>query len=295
MTTVENIHALAATLGEGPVWIGDRLWLVDILEQLIHCFRPGTRELRSWSAPSPVGWVLPAANGGLVAGLRDGMHHFDPDSGFFTPYRQLDGEPAGNRLNDAAVDARGRLWFGTMDFDCAAPSGRLYRHDRGRIVDTGLTPVPVTNGPALSSDAAILYAVDTMAGLVSVYDVATDGSLGTARPFVRIDPSDGLPDGVTIDADGCVWVGLFGGWSVRRYDPAGVLIATVRFPCANVTKIAFGGVGLRTAYATTARTGLSAAELVKQPQAGDLFAFDPGVAGLPCPSIAMEDADARNA
>ena len=292
MTTVDKVCAVGATLGEGPVWIGDRLWFVDILEHRVHCYRPDTGELGNWAAPSAVGWVLPAAGGQLLAGLRDGLHLFDPAGGAFTPYRRLDGEPAGNRLNDAAVDARGRLWFGTMDFDCVAPTGRLYRHDGGAVADTGLAPVPITNGPALSPDGAILYAVDTIGGAITAHEVAEDGSLGRPRPFVRIDPADGVPDGAVVDTEGCLWVGLFGGWGVRRYDPAGALMASVRFPCANVTKIAFGGDGLRTAYATTARAGLSAGQLADQPDAGDLFAFDPGVAGLPCPSIALENEDA---
>ncbi len=106
--------------------------------------------------------------------------------------------------------------------------------------------------------------------------IRDDGTLGDPTPFVEIAAGEGHPDGSTTDADGGVWVALFGGWGVRHYDPAGTLIETVRFPVANITKIAFGGAGLRTAYATTARKGLSAAELAAQPEAGNLFAFDPG-------------------
>jgi sugar lactone lactonase YvrE len=109
--------------------------------------------------------------------------------------------------------------------------------------------------------------------------VNDDGSLGAAERHIVID-GEGYPDGSVTDAEDCLWVALFGGWGVRRYDPAGTLMVTVRFPVANVTKMAFGGEGLRTAYATTARKGLDAAALAAQPHAGDLFAFDPGVAGL---------------
>ena len=290
MTLPEAVCALNATLGEGPVWIEDRLWLVDILERRIHCFRPEMALLLSWTAPSPVGWVLPAEGGRMVAGLRDGVHLFDPRTGAFTPYALLHNEPDSNRLNDACVDQRGRLWFGTMDLNGVQATGRLYRHDAGIIANTGLRPVPITNGPALSPDAAMLYAVDTRGGVVTAHDVADDGSLGPARLFTQIDPADGFPDGATIDAEGCVWIALFGGWGVRRYDAAGKLMETVSLPCSNVTKVAFGGEGLRTAYVTTARTGLSRTQLVEQPRAGDIFAFDAGVAGLLCTPIKLRRA-----
>lgn len=289
MTKPENVCVVSATLGEGPVWIDDRLWFVDILACRIHCFGPESLQLQSWTAPSPVGWILPAQGGRMIVGLRDGLHLFDPRSGAFTPYLRLTEEPAGNRLNDACADSRGRLWFGTMDYDCLQPTGLLYRHDAGDVIDTGLAAVPVTNGPALSRDATTLYAVDTMAGLVTAYTVAADGSLLAPRAFARIDAADGLPDGAIVDAEDCVWIALFGGWAVRRYDPDGKLMATVPLPCANVTKIAFGGEGLRTAFATTARFGLSPSALGDQPAAGDIFAFDAGVAGLACPRVTLAD------
>ncbi len=108
-----------------------------------------------------------------------------------------------------------------------------------------------------------------------------DGRVTGTRLFAQIEDGAGYPDGPVVDAQGCLWVGLFAGWAVRRYDPAGKLIGVVPFPVANVTKVAFGGPDLRTAYATTATKGLSTAERAAQPLAGALFAFDPGVAGLP--------------
>ncbi|HEX8511678.1 MAG TPA: SMP-30/gluconolactonase/LRE family protein, partial [Allosphingosinicella sp.] len=116
--------------------------------------------------------------------------------------------------------------------------------------------------------------------------VGEDGVLGPSRPFVRIDPAEGHPDGPTVDSEGCVWIGLYAGWEARRYSPAGELVDRVRFPVANITKIAFGGDDLRTVYATTARQLLSPAEIERQPQAGDLFEFRAEVPGLPCPMVA---------
>jgi sugar lactone lactonase YvrE len=116
--------------------------------------------------------------------------------------------------------------------------------------------------------------------------VAEDGALGPARPFARIDPTEGYPDGPTVDSEGGVWIALYAGWEARRYSPEGELTGRVRFPVANITKIAFGGTDLRTAYATTARQLLRPDQLERQPRAGDLFEFRVDVPGLPCPMVA---------
>ena len=278
----ESVFAARATLGEGPVWVAREaaLWFVDIKEHRVHRFDPATREGKSWPAPLEIGWVLPAHGGGFVAGMEDGVYSFDPAAGTFERLHHVEPHLPTNRLNDAAVDAAGRLWFGTMDNGEGAITGRLYVHEAGAVRDSGVPPVCITNGPSFSPDGRTLYHTDTLGGVIHAVTVE-DGRAGAIREFARIDPADGYPDGSTVDVEGCVWTGLFGGWAVRRYDPAGALIETVRFPVANITKIAFGGPDLRTAYATTARKGLDAQALGAQPEAGNLFAFDAGVAGLP--------------
>lgn len=268
-------------LGEGPVWIDDALWFVDIKEARIHRFDPPSGALRSWTAPSAPGWILPCDNGGLLVGLKIGLHRFNPANGGFALHAEIAGEPAANRLNDATVDLHGRLWFGSMDDGERGATGRVYHMANGDIAPTEIPLVAITNGPALSPDAKTLYHVDTLGGTVTAYDVADDSALANPRPFARIDPADGHPDGPTVDAEGCVWIGLYGGWAARRYAPDGTVIETVRFPVANITKIAFGGDGLRTAYATTARWLVRPDALAAQPLAGNIFAFDPGVCGLP--------------
>ncbi|WP_426257405.1 SMP-30/gluconolactonase/LRE family protein [Sphingomonas sp. DC1600-2] len=277
-----SIAPLGATLGEGPMWdvATQTLWCVDIKRHLVFRFDPATEALSSWTAPGEVGWVLPRAGGGMVVGVQSGLYGFGPAEGRFTPL--IDPEPhmPGNRLNDATTDAAGRIWFGSMDNGEQAESGRLYRHDHRGCADAGLAPVAITNGPAISPDGTTLYHTDTLGRTVWQVPIRDDGTLGDPTPFVEIAAGEGHPDGSTTDAEGGVWVALFGGWGVRHYDPAGTLIETVRFPVANITKIAFGGADLRTAYATTARKGLSAAQLAEQPEAGNLFAFDPGVTGM---------------
>jgi sugar lactone lactonase YvrE len=123
--------------------------------------------------------------------------------------------------------------------------------------------------------------VNTLKGTISASDIRDDRSLGEPRPFVRIDPKEGHPDGPTVDSEGCLWIGLYAGWEARRYSPSGELLSSVRFPVANITKLAFGADDLRTVYATTARQFLKPEELAKQPQAGDLFSFRTEVPGVP--------------
>ena len=284
-----SVWSLGAELGEGPVWVAqDRaLWFVDIKRRQIHRLDPATDDRRSWDAPEQIGFCLPASRDRFVAGLQSGLHLFDRDSGRF--FQLASGEPdrPGNRINDGVVDPSGRLWFGTMDNSESEPAGRFYRFEGGRVIDAGLPPMTITNGPAVSPDGRTLYHVDTLAGAVHASAIAADGTLGPSRLFVRIAPAEGFPDGPTVDAEGCVWVGLYGGWEARRYAPTGELIGRMRFPTANVTKVAFGGDDLRTLYATTARQGLSREALADQPEAGNLFAATVDVPGLPGALIAL--------
>lgn len=282
-----NIWNLAAELGEGPVWSkrDSALWFVDIKKQKIHRYDPADASKRSWDSPEQVGFILPAQGGGFVAGLQSGLYHFDETSGEFALIVEVETDKPTNRLNDGVVDPSGRLWFGTMDNNEKAKSGAFYCFAEGQLTRTQIDNIEITNGPAVSPDGGLLYYVDTLKGRIDCADIEDDGSLKNLRPFVRIDPKDGHPDGPTIDSEGCVWISLYAGWEARRYSPAGELLERVRFPVANITKIAFGGEGLRTAYATTARQQLSAETIAQQPQIGDLFEFRVEVPGISCPLV----------
>jgi len=282
-----NVWPLAAELGEGPVWVErDRaLWFVDIKTQQVHRYDPASGARRSWDAPEQVGVILPAERGGFVAGLQSGLCHFDESSGSFDLIVNVDADTPTNRLNDGVVDPKGRIWFGTMDNGERDKSGAFYCFADGKLTRTAIDNITITNGPAVSPDGKILYVVDTLKGTIDAVDIHADGTLGERRPYVRIDPSEGHPDGPTIDAEGCVWISLYAGWEARRLSPAGELIERVRFPVANITKIAFGGDDLRTAYATTARQMLSPDVIANQPEIGDLFEFSVDVPGVSCPFV----------
>jgi sugar lactone lactonase YvrE len=282
-----SVWELGAPLGEGPVWVARdaALWFTDIKSRKIHRYDPASCDKRSWDAPGQVGFVLPIEGGGFVAGLQSGLHRFDEHDGSFSPI--VDPEPGlpTNRLNDGTVDPEGRLWFGTMDDGEAAETGAIYRLGADGICQRESPLYAITNGPALSPDGRTLYHADTLGGIVYACDVSDDGHLANRREFTRIASGEGYPDGPTVDSEGCLWIGLYMGWGVRRYSPAGELLETVRFPVDAITKIAFGGLDLKTVFATTANKHCSPADLEKTPLAGDLFAFESAVPGLPGATI----------
>lgn len=277
----ESIWSLAAPLLEGPVWVerDQALWFVDIKSRKIHRYDPATGAKRSWDAPDQIGFVLPAASGGFVAGLQSGLARFDERDGSFTPICSPEPGQPGNRLNDGTVDSKGRLWFGSMDDGEAGVTGAIYRlgADGNCVCESPL--YSITNGPAVSPDGRTLYHVDTLGGVIHACDVGDDGTLGNRREFARIPNAEGYPDGPTVDSEGCVWIGLYMGSAVRRYSPAGELLETVTFPVDAITKVAFGGPDLKTVYATTANKHLSAEEKAARPASGDLFRFEVSVAG----------------
>lgn len=281
-----SVWNLGAELGEGPLWFDQALWFVDIKKQQVHRFEPATGDRRSWPAPEQVGFIVPRQRGGFVAGLQSGLISFDPSDGSFVPLVAVEAELPGNRLNDGVVDNAGRLWFGSMDNSERDNCGAYYCYEGGEVRAAGIDGICITNGPAISPDGRLLYLVDTLGRSIFECDIHEDGSLGEPRPFAKIERDAGYPDGPTIDSEGHLWIGLYAGWEARRYSPSGDLVDRVRFPVANITKIAFGGPDLRTGYATTARQMLSPEVIAGQPQIGDLFEFQVDVPGLPCQLVA---------
>ena len=285
METIRTLWRGGALLGEGPVWDAARgvLWFVDIKNRRVHRYDPADGAVAQWDAPAQVGWVLPADDDTLIAGLQTGLARFDPETGSFDRLADVEPEMPGNRLNDATVAGDGSIYFGSMDDSEAGVTGRVFRWDGERVTPTAIERVAITNGPAISPDGRTLYHVDTLGGVIHAVERREDGSTGAAREFARIDPADGHPDGASIDSAGNVWLGLWGGWRARLYSPAGEILREVRLPAANITKVALGGPDLRTAFATSASIGLDDAARAGQPDAGALFSFDVDVPGIALP------------
>jgi sugar lactone lactonase YvrE len=192
-----------------------------------------------------------------------------------------------NRFNDGKCDPAGRFWAGTMEFNGAADRGALYCLDVDHSVTQKVAPVTISNGLVWTADSKIMYYIDTAANTVRAFDYAVDtGAISGERVVVTNEGAGGF-DGMSIDEDGMLWVAVFGGWGVRRYDPGtGKLLRDLRLPMSNVTSCAFGGDQLDELYVTSAVHGMDESARREQPLAGSLVKIDPGVRGVPAYSYA---------
>jgi sugar lactone lactonase YvrE len=281
---VELVLDARAELGEGPLWDGrrGRLFWVDILRGRVHAFDPASGGCRSWEVGRSVGVAVPADSGGLVLGTSDGFGRLDLETGRFTLIAEVEADRPDQRMNDGKCDAAGRLWAGTMALDCRACAGSLYRLDRDGRVQVMRRDVTISNGLDWSLDGRLMYYVDSGTQSIAVFDFEPEtGTMKNPRSLVSIPPELGMPDGLTVDAEGFLWVALWGGGAVHRYSPGGALDRVVRLPVSHPTSCVFGGADLRDLYITTATIALSPAERERQPQAGGIFRHRPGVAGRP--------------
>ena len=285
-TAPRLIWPAGALLGEGPAWFATEglLRFVDIKSGKLHAYEPATGKKTTLDVGGRPSFVLPAEGGNVVVGSMHGIYRLE-NGQLGAPIAEVV-QPANNRLNDATVDALGRLWFGTMDDNETMPSGRLHCLDEGSLHSLGCDAI-VTNGPAVTPDGTTLYHVDSGARTIWRLTIGEGPAITARSVFVQLGEDEGHPDGVVLDSEDCLWVALWDGWGVRRYAPDGKLLLEVALPCARVTKLAFGGPELRTAYVTTARVGLDAEALAAQPLAGGLFAFDAPAPGRTLPSARL--------
>ena len=287
MTDKPSVSATIAVLGpdklgESPVWDERRsdLVRVDTSGRLVHRWNPSTGEAVSFATPGDVGAVVLCEDGALLLAVECELWRVD-DAGEWTWLAEVEERP-GVRFNDCRADPLGRLWAGTIQLEAKRGEAGLYRLDPGGELTLVVPERTISNGIAWSLAGSSMYYVDSMTQRIVEfdYDVAT-GELGDQRVFADIAPVDGLPDGLVIDAEGGVWVCLFGGGRIRRYSPDGALDREIELPLTNPTCPTFGREDLRTLYITTAHDHLSAAQLMREPLAGAVLQLDVGLAGLP--------------
>lgn len=270
-------------LGEGVLWDAGRavVWFVDIKRHRLWHYDPSSGSNSFAQAPDQIGWAIPAENGSLLCGLKTGLFTYDPDTGNFEMLAQVPGEPAHNRLNDACTDPWGRVWFGSMDDAEDQASGRFYVFDQGEIRPAGPSGISITNGPAVSAQGDRIYFTDTAGQKIMVADLTSEG-VDEARPFADTGAlfPHAFPDGPVVDAEDHVWTGMYMGAKLARFSPDGELVATVEMPARDITKMAFGGSDLSTAFVTTATKNMTDEDMMDYPLAGSLIAFDAPVKGF---------------
>lgn len=276
MPAVDVALELDMTLGEGAFWDtarGSLVW-VDILNGHIHELAGSAH--RVYDVDTHVGVAAARAGGGWVLAVREGFAAFDPETQRTEILHRI--EVPGTRMNDGNVDRHGRFYAGSMLYTEEADGGRLYRLDADLSVHVVLEPVSVSNGIDWSMDGKSVYYVDSPTLTIARFEFDDGtGTWSNGATFARLEAGEGFPDGLTVDADGCVWLAVWDGAQVRRYTPDGRIDRIVQVPAPRVTSCGFGGSDLATLYITTARVGLSPSQLDEYPLSGSLFALHPGV------------------
>lgn len=286
----EPVGDVVAVLGEGPYWVPEDsclLW-VDIPSGLLLRTQLPSGATSSTSVGA-VSAAFPVLGGGILTagGNRLTLHtqQAAPGNGWMSRTVAEVAARDGVRFNDASVDPAGRVWVGSMHTGETEPVGELYRLDPGRVLTPVVTGVTVSNGLGWSPDGSRLYYADSPMRRIDVfdYDPAT-GEAFARRVFADLSRADGVPDGLTVDLDGCVWVAMWGGGVLRRLTPHGQQDAVLPLPVSRPTSCAFGGEDLTELYVTTASIGLTEAERAAEPLAGHLLRLHPGPSGLPSTS-----------
>jgi sugar lactone lactonase YvrE len=273
----EQVTGPVAYHGEGPVWSeawGGLRWVDMLAGDVLSLSDDGTVERRHVGTVAAV--LRPRSRGGAVIGVERGFALEEPN-GVLTAIPEL-WTDTGVRMNEGGCDPDGRFYCGSMAYDKTPGAGALYRLDQDRSTRVVVEHVTISNGLDWSPDGSRAYYNDTDTYRVDVFDYDGETGLTNRRAFATISPEDGRPDGLTVDAEGGVWVALNHSGTVRRYTPEGAPDAVVEVPPRQVTACTFGGARLNQLFITTSRENLPPGE---DPLAGSLFRAEVGAQGLP--------------
>ena len=282
MIDMQRVGEQTDVLGEGPLWDvrEQALYWVDIRKPAVRRYDIGNRKLTAWTTPEMVGSLAVRKEGGLLLALKSALALFDPTSGSIRPVASPEADRPSQRFNDGKCDRQGRFWAGTMNDRARQPDGTLYRFGGSECaaIETGIT---IPNSLCWSPDGRTMYFSDSWTRTIFSYDFdPATGEVANKRPFATT-VAPAIPDGATIDAEGCLWCAEYDGWRITRFAPDGRRMRSIELPLQRPTSCMFGGPDLSTLFVTSATQKLSVEELAKQPLAGALLAMDVGVRGLP--------------
>jgi sugar lactone lactonase YvrE len=273
-------------LGEGPHWDAESQTLlrVDTLRGEVRRLDPTTGRDQVLKLESPIGFAIPSRTGQLVVGIGHDVNLVGDDEQR-TTIATVEAKVDDLRLNDAKCDRQGRLHFGSLSKSFEATGG-LYRLSLGGTAEQILSGVAVSNGMAWDDARERYYYTDSWRFCIDVFDCdPRTGDVSGRRTFAEVDSMIGMPDGMALDVEGGLWVALFAGGRIHRYDPQGRLSDVLELPVTHPTSVAFGGQGMSTLFITSSRHRLDADQRASQHVAGSVFACTPGVAGAPVPGF----------
>jgi D-xylonolactonase len=276
---VKVIHQENQKLAEGPLWQAGNLYWVDIKACNLHRLNLSTNSHETRHFQEQLTSISPAVSGDFIVTTRHGVARLARFEADLIPLVDVESAIASNRFNDAKVDTNGELWAGTMDDGETDATGSLYRIGTDLSVSKEDTGYYITNGPTFSPDGTYLYHTDSAKKEIYRFKLSANG-LSERQLFISLGDAHGHPDGMTVDANGCIWVCEYGGWGISKFDHEGNFLSKLDLPVSNVTSCTFGGDNLDVLFVTSAAKGLTASELEEQPMAGSIFQLVPGVTGL---------------
>lgn len=291
MTEVRCVLKTASPLGETPVWSAAeaRLYWIDCPTARVHRFDPasGADEVLPLGLDDYLGSIALVEGGGLLALCGKRLLRWRPGETELELLAEVEPTKPDNRPNDGKVDPEGRFWFGTMHKDAAEPTGALYSFMDGRVFEHDQA-FSCANGLGWSPDGETFYFVDMMPGHILAYDFDRQhGRVARRRILASVDPAEGWPDGLCVDAEGGLWVAHWDGWCLSHFAPDGKRTRKLELPVPRPTCPSFGGPDLKTLFVTSAAEGLEPAVAAKAPLSGSLFAFEPEVPGLRVPAARL--------
>lgn len=275
---------IKSKLGEGAFWDHkeQRLFWIDIEGKKLHVYDPNSKKNISFDTPSRIGTVVPINKLEAVVALEDGIYVLNTSTGSFSLFSDVEADMPYNRFNDGKCDPNGNLWVGSMHLNQSAPKANLYRIDSEGAAEKMKDSITISNGIVWTKDKKTMYYIDTPTGHIQAFDYdESNSTISNGRVAVTIPDTLGKGDGMTIDEEDKLWVGLWDGDAVAQFDPlTGELLQKIEVPAHNVTSCAFGGKNFETLYITTSSLDMTEEEQKKYPLAGSIFKVNPGVKGV---------------